>query len=240
MYRRKQGFVGLDDEYVSPARRAAQPYDLRALVEPPREVIDWDDRSNLGASRPPSELRSLNLTTRQRLAQTLRGDQKATSPWGQFVEDLTGSSGLGESKFGLIDMVPFASQGLAAEEALDDVIHGDYLGAIEGAAGLIPWGKAFKMIRKGRAGGAGKARAPDGFGTSSPARDMKSPKDYPRRMTLREATDDPSVLPPHQQLLSKEDDLKQLYGISRQEYERNNIPGRIDRERLNRPPFYGM
>lgn len=241
MDRRNQWFPERD-EYVSSARLAAQPFDVRELVRPPREVIDWEDRSNLGASRPPSELRSLNLTTRQRIAQTLRGDARATSPWGQFVEDLVGSSGLGESKWAPIDVVPLGGQLLGAEEALDDAIHGDYLGAVEGVIGMVPMAKAFKGVSKlpvGRTGRA-KAPAPKGLGNSSSARNMNSLQDYPGRMTLREATDDPKVLPSHQQLLSKEDDVKQVYGISRQEYERNNAPGRIDRERRNRPPFYGM
>lgn len=227
-------------EYISPARRAATPPDVRELIEPPREVIDWNDRNNLGGSRPQAVLRQYHPETRERIAQTLMGDEKATSLRGRLVEGIMGTTGLGRGT-GIVDFIPGAGTYLGAEEALSDAIHGNYLGAAEGLFGMLPLGKMHKGITKQSPGrtGWGGAPAADDLGPAS-SHGMNSTTDYPGRMTLREAADDPAVLPPHEQLLSKEDELKRAYGLSRQEYERNNAPGKLGRDHRKQAPYYGM
>lgn len=73
-----------------------------------------------------AELRPYNPTWRDRLAQALMGDGRASPERQRFVEGLVGSSGLGNTGMSIADFVPGVGQTLAAQEAFQA---GDMQGA---------------------------------------------------------------------------------------------------------------
>jgi hypothetical protein len=87
-----------------------------------------------------AELRPYNPTWRDRLAQALMGDARPSSARRSFVEGLTGSTGLGTTGMGLVDVTP-AGIPLAAQEAKKDFASGNYLAATLGAVAVAPAAK---------------------------------------------------------------------------------------------------
>lgn len=93
-----------------------------------------------------AELRAYEPTWRDRLARVLMGDGRASPERRAIVEGLTGSSGLGTTGMGLVDVTP-AGVPLAAQEAAQG---GDYRGA---AMAIVP---PIAASRLGFAANAGK------------------------------------------------------------------------------------
>lgn len=99
-----------------------------------------------------AELRPYNPTMRDRLAQFLLGDSRASSFKGDVVEGLLGSTGLGNSKMGLADVTP-AGMAFSAEDTARSLADGNYKQAALDSLGVIPWGavsKGFSMAKNVR------------------------------------------------------------------------------------------
>lgn len=94
-----------------------------------------------------AELRPYNPTIRDRLAQFLLGDSRASSFKGDVVEGLLGSTGLGNSKMGLADFTP-AGMAFSAEDAGRSLANGNYGQAALDAMGAIPSGVVASGISK--------------------------------------------------------------------------------------------
>jgi hypothetical protein len=82
-----------------------------------------------------AELRPYNPTWRDRIAQVLMGDGRASPERRSFVEGLTGSSGLGTNGIGILDALMVPGAVLGAQEAAQG---GDYRGAAMQAMFLGP------------------------------------------------------------------------------------------------------
>ena len=80
-----------------------------------------------------AELRAYEPTWRDRIAGLLMGDERASPERRRFVEGLLGSSGLGTTGIGVIDVTPVGMP-LGAQEALRE---GDYRGAAMAALPVV-------------------------------------------------------------------------------------------------------
>jgi hypothetical protein len=83
-----------------------------------------------------AEIRPYNPTWRDQIAGLLAGDRPSPERRA-FVEGLLGSSGLGSTGVGLVDLTP-AGIPLAAQEARNAAMSGDWLGAGLGAMAVLP------------------------------------------------------------------------------------------------------
>jgi hypothetical protein len=101
-----------------------------------------------------AELRAYRPTLRDRIAAALLGDTRATSSWGDFVQGLVGSTGLGATGPSMVDFTP-AGMVLSGNEAVRAAQNGQYGEAALNAAGAIPGGFVMGALAKGAM--AGKA-----------------------------------------------------------------------------------
>lgn len=89
-----------------------------------------------------AELRAFEPSWRDRLAGWMMGNERATPERRRFVEGLLGSSGLGNTGVGLVDVTPVGGL-LGAQEAARD---GDYRGAAMNAMFLGPAAKTANKV----------------------------------------------------------------------------------------------
>lgn len=85
---------------------------------------------------------------KDRLASTLLGNSKAGSEWGRFVESTVGSTGLGNSKIGLLDLTP-AGMAFSGNDAVRSAQNGHYGEAALNALGAVPAGVVTAGLSKG-------------------------------------------------------------------------------------------
>lgn len=85
------------------------------------------------------EMRSYQPSVRDRIANFLMGDERATSPRGHFVRGMLGTTGLGNPQLSAVDAVPGVGAGLMAQEAAQSDKPGEALGY--GVAAALPFGR---------------------------------------------------------------------------------------------------
>lgn len=100
-----------------------------------------EDRAAVLGPDKPAELRAYEPTLRDMLANLLMPEGRASPERRRLVEGLVGSSGLGETGSGIVDLIPGLSQVLNSEDAYRDLSdRGDVMGAagdvLEGAVPL--------------------------------------------------------------------------------------------------------
>jgi hypothetical protein len=95
-----------------------------------------------------AELRSYSPTWRDRIAAALLGDTHAATQWGDFVQGLVGSTGLGATGPSAVDFTPVGMV-LSGDEAVRAAQNGQYGEAALNAAGAIPGGFVMGALAKG-------------------------------------------------------------------------------------------
>lgn len=82
------------------------------------------------------ELKPYRFSWKEQLAQLLTGDQKIASPWGQFVENVVGTSMTGP-KMGPLDFTP-VGMAFSANQSKRALDRGDYGDAVLEGVGALP------------------------------------------------------------------------------------------------------